>query len=100
MKYIFILQVLFFGLSNNLSAQNWAYVAKNEGGENTYVNKSNFTANSNGTKSAWTKFTKQNYRLNENGRIKIIPSVTYFTYSQFNCSNKTIKGANRTGRNA
>ena len=83
--------ILFLANSFALKAQNWVFIGTNEKGEKTYFNNSDITTSSSGVKSGWTKFTKTNYRFNQNGRVKIIPSVTYFTYSEFNCSAKTIK---------
>ena len=93
MKDILRLCLLVILLSNPfaLKAQNWVFIGTSENGEKTYFNNSDVTTSSKGVKSGWTKFTKINYRLNQNGKVKIIPSVTYFTYSEFNCSTKTIK---------
>ena len=39
----------------------------------------------------WSKFTIVNYKLYQNGKTIIVPSVTYFVYSVYNCLSKTIK---------
>jgi hypothetical protein len=91
MKFLFLLHIIILSFSTNLRAQNWVFIGTSEKGEKTYFNNSDVTTSSNGVKSGWTKFTKYNYRLNQNGKVKIIPSVTYFTYSEFNCTTKTIK---------
>lgn len=89
-------QILFFLIicitdKIDLNAQNWVKVGTNENGQTTYLDKESITKVNNRTKGVWTKFDKSNVTLIRNGRNVFYPTLTYLSYSEYDCQSNTVK---------